>query len=109
MKIGERIREHRLACGLSVDDLAKKLNINRATVYRYESSVIEKLPVTVLKPLAKVLKTTPAVLMGWEEEPNTLTVQERELLDMYQKAKTSNKKMVDSLVKAIYKLLEITE
>ena len=65
MKIGDRIRERRLHLGLTADDLAEKLNKNRATIYRYESSYIEKLPTTVLEPLAKALQTTPAYLMGW--------------------------------------------
>ena len=58
MTRGERIKERRTALGLSADDVAEKLNKNRATVYRYESSYIEKLPSTVLEPLAKVLQTT---------------------------------------------------
>lgn len=66
MTIGERIKSRRIELGLSVDDVAAKLNKNRATVYRYESSYIEKLPTTVLEPLANVLHTTPAYLMGWE-------------------------------------------
>lgn len=68
MKIGERIRQRRKKIGLSVDELAEILGKNRATVYRYESNEIEKLPTTVLEPLAKALKTTPAYLMGWEDE-----------------------------------------
>lgn len=68
MKIGERIRQRRKEIGLSVDELAEILGKNRATVYRYESNEIEKLPTTVLEPLAKALKTTPAYLMGWEDE-----------------------------------------
>ena len=72
MTIGERIKKRRQQLGLSVDQVAEALNKNRATVYRYESSYIEKMPTTVLEPLSKVLKTTPAYLMGWtEEEPPT--------------------------------------
>ena len=67
MKIGERIKERRLYLGLSADDVARQLNKNSATIYRYESSYIEKLPTTVLEPLAKVLQTTPAYLMGWTD------------------------------------------
>lgn len=76
MKIGERIRQRRKFLGLSVDELAEKLGKNRATIYRYESNDIEKLPTTVLEPLAKALKTTPAYLMGWEDDKpaDTLTV-----------------------------------
>lgn len=71
MTIGERVKQRRLQLGMSADDLAKKINKNRATVYRYESEYIEKLPTTILIPLAEALHTTPAYLMGWEEEtPN---------------------------------------
>ena len=65
MTIGERIKHRRKELGLSAEDVAKKLNVDRSTVYRYESSFIEKMPTNVLEPLAKVLHTTPAYLMGW--------------------------------------------
>lgn len=67
MTIGERIKERRKQLGLTVDELSERLNKNRATIYRYESNDIEKLPTTVLEPLAKALEVTPAYLMGWEE------------------------------------------
>lgn len=68
MTIGERIKQRRKELGLSVDELAELLHKNRATIYRYESNEIEKLPTTVLEPLAKALGVTPAYLMGWEIE-----------------------------------------
>lgn len=68
MTIGERIKQRRKELGLSVDELAEMLHKNRATIYRYESNEIEKLPTTVLEPLAKALGVTPAYLMGWEIE-----------------------------------------
>lgn len=68
MTIGERIKQRRIELGLSVDELADKLNKNKATIYRYENNDIENFPTTVLEPLAKVLETTPAKLMGWEDE-----------------------------------------
>lgn len=69
MTIGERIKQRRKELGLSVDELADKLGKNRATIYRYESNEIEKLPTTVLEPLADVLGVSPGFLMGWEDEP----------------------------------------
>lgn len=68
MTIGERIKQRRMELGLSVDEVAEKLGKNRATIYRYESNEIENLPVGTLEPLAKILETTPAQLMGWEDE-----------------------------------------
>lgn len=77
MTIGERIKQRRKELGLSVDELADKLGKNRATIYRYESNEIEKLPTTVLEPLADVLGVSPGFLMGWEDEssePDALEV-----------------------------------
>ena len=65
MKVGDRIRAKRQDMGMSVDELAARLGKNRATVYRYEKGDLENMPVNVLEPLAEVLQTTPAYLMGW--------------------------------------------
>lgn len=67
MTIGERIKQRRIKLGLTVDELAEMLGKNRATIYRYESNEIEKLPTTVLEPLAKALNISPGYLMGWED------------------------------------------
>ena len=68
LTIGERIKLRRITLGLSADAVAEALGKNRATVYRYESDDIQKLPTTVLEPLSKVLQTTPSYLMGWTDE-----------------------------------------
>ena len=80
MTIGERIRQRRQELGLSVDDVAKRLGKNRATVYRYESDAIKDLPITIMKPLADVLDTTPADLMGWSDTMDALSKKADELL-----------------------------
>lgn len=71
MSIGDRIKRRRQEIGLTVDQVAEKIGKNRATVYRYESSEIEKFPIDILSPLAEALRTTPAYLMGWEEDKGT--------------------------------------
>jgi len=71
LKVGERIKECREKLGLTQDELAQ------ITGYKSRSSInkIEKggndLPQSKIVAFAKALKTTPAYLMGWEdEEPN---------------------------------------
>lgn len=64
MTIGERIKEIRVKKGLSVDSVAKELGISRATLYRYEDSSIEKIPLRIFDKLCDILKVTPAELMG---------------------------------------------
>ena len=39
MRIGERIKQRRLELGYTADALAKLLNKNRATIYRYENNL----------------------------------------------------------------------
>lgn len=68
MTIGERIKRRREELGISVDELAAVLGVNRATIYRYESNEIAKFPVDILESVAKALRTTPVCLMGWEDE-----------------------------------------
>lgn len=68
MTVGERIKQRRKELGLSVDEIAKKLGKNRATIYRYESNEIENMPLDVIEPLARVLNVSPAYLMGWEDK-----------------------------------------
>lgn len=68
MTLGEKIKARRIELGLSVDEVARKIDRNRATVYRYENSDIGDIPSGVLETLAKALSTTPAQLMGWKEE-----------------------------------------
>lgn len=70
MKIGDRMKERRVALGLTVEEVAEQLGKNRATIYRYENNEIENVPTTILEPLSKALRTTPAALMGWEEDPS---------------------------------------
>lgn len=69
MTIGNRIKSRRIELGLSVDDLAERINKNRATIYRYEKGDIESLPTSILEPLAKALCTTPEYLIGWVDAP----------------------------------------
>lgn len=71
MTIGDRIKARRIELNLKVDDLAKRINKNRSTIYRYEHNDITDLSTTTLKLLAKALCTTPEVLLGYSNEQNT--------------------------------------
>lgn len=68
MEIYERIKNRRKQIGLSAEEVAEKLNVSPATIYRYEKNDIKKFPTDILKPLAEVLYTTPEYLMGWTDD-----------------------------------------
>ena len=72
MSIGETIRKKRIHAGMSLEELAVKIGISRQTLSRYETGVIANIPSDKIESLAKILKTTPAYLMGWANENDTL-------------------------------------
>jgi len=80
MTIGERIKMRRKQLHMTADQVADLVGVNRATVYRYESDEIKNMGTETLVPLAAALRTTPAWLMGWEDEDNS------ELLEALDKA-----------------------
>ena len=68
MTIGERIKMRRKELHMTADQVADLVGVNRATVYRYESDAIKNMGTETLVPLAAALRTTPAWLMGWEDD-----------------------------------------
>ncbi len=67
MNIGQRIKSLRESNGLTQEELGKAIGVNKATVNRYETGVID-IKRTVAIKLAEALHTSPAYLMGWEED-----------------------------------------
>ena len=49
-------------------DVADALGVSPSTVSRYESSDIQNMGIDKIEALAKVLRCSPAYLMGWEDE-----------------------------------------
>lgn len=64
MTLGERIKNKRKEKKVSVEYIAKELGVSCSTIYRYENSSIEKIPVNIFDNLCTLLETTPAELMG---------------------------------------------
>ena len=67
-KLGEQIKRIRKEKKMSVETIAKQLGVSVSTIYRYENSSIEKIPVQVFEKLCDILETAPAVFMGNEEQ-----------------------------------------
>lgn len=82
MTIGERIQTIRKAKGISVNYLAQELGVSKTTIYRYEDSTIEKIPVNIFDRLCILLDVTPAELMG-----NTISENKPELPTEFRNAR----------------------
>ena len=70
MKVNEIIRARRKELGLTLKQVADKLGVSESLISRYESNDVKNMGIDKLIPLAKILKTTPTYLMGWEDEKN---------------------------------------
>lgn len=114
MNIGVRIKERRKEMGMSADELGKRLGKDRSTIYRYEKGDIENLPLDVLEPIAAILCTTPAYLMGWDKEmeKNPVQMAERhfeilmdedisEMFDEFKSLDATQRKIVKDLVHSL--------
>lgn len=71
LSIGDRIRIRREQLNISQDELAKALGYKtRSSITKIERDA-SKLPQDKIYTIALALDTTPAYIMGWEEEKPT--------------------------------------
>ncbi|WP_420768719.1 helix-turn-helix domain-containing protein [Parageobacillus thermoglucosidasius] len=67
---GMRIKELRIKQGLSQENLAKKLGMNRVNISHYERGVITKIPSDVLAKLADIFGVSTDYLLGKTDDPS---------------------------------------
>ena len=60
--IGQQLRAYRLESGLRAEEIAARLGVSRAALYRYEKGEVIKLD--TVKRLAELLKVSPLSLLG---------------------------------------------
>lgn len=78
------LKSARTRRNMSAETLGKLIGVSKTTIYRYESGETDKMPVEVVRKLAKILNVSPLYIMGIEDEPGT--VKEK----LIQKSKTIN-------------------
>ena len=87
MTIGERIKLLRTQSNLTQDELAQYANTTKQTIHKYETGIITNIPANKIKAISEKLCTTPAYLMGWEDQnetyPNNLNLPEPTITENY--------------------------
>ena len=68
MTTGERIRQKRLALQLTLEEVGLYVGVAKSTVRKWETGFIENMRIDKIEKLAAVLETTPAYLMGSQED-----------------------------------------
>jgi len=72
MTLGEKVKLKREELGLSQEELAEKMNYkSKTSIHKIEQDITD-LPLSKVKELANILKTSSAYLMGWEDEKDKM-------------------------------------
>nr|WP_197476193.1 helix-turn-helix transcriptional regulator [Acetobacter malorum] len=61
-EIGQQLRAFRLESGMRADEIAARLGVSRAALYRYEKGEVIKLD--TVQRLAELLNISPLTLLG---------------------------------------------
>jgi transcriptional regulator with XRE-family HTH domain len=67
--MGTRIRARRTALGLTQEELAAKLGLQKSAIAKYESGRVVNIKQATLFRMADILGCSPSLLAGWDSEP----------------------------------------
>lgn len=82
MTKGDRIKNLRIAKGITQIEFAKRLNTTKQTISKYEKGIVTNIPSDRIEAMSRILDTTPEYILGWEvEEKEKPTVADDGLSD----------------------------
>lgn len=102
MMVKDELKSRRLELGLTMKDLADKVGVSEATISRWESGDIENMRRDKIVSLAKALRMSPSVIMGWDEEEN----KERKYYDNPETAKVAQAVFNDPNLRLLFDAAE---
>ena len=77
MTTGERIKQARLAAGMTQQELADKIGVKFAAIHKYESGKVVNLKRETIDALAKALNVKPSWLMCMDDQESNLPEREK--------------------------------
>lgn len=106
--MGIRIRQKRLEKGMTMEDLAAKLDVGKSAVNKWEKGHITNIKRPTIEKMAQLFECSPSWLMGWsEDEPPAILEDDdseiKRLYEMYQKATPEVRSAVETLLKSATK------
>ena len=102
-ELSRKIKELRLAKKMTLEQVADVVGVGKSTVRKWETGMIANMKRDKIALLAKALSTTPADLMGWEEEQSKetyikVTEDEQKLLDLFRLVPENQQQMVLQMI-----------
>ena len=107
MELKDIIKFRRKELNLNLLDIAKACDVSEATVSRWESGNIGDMKRSRIAALSKILKISPAIIVGTTDNDNKeaqslskdLTDQEKNLLDIYRDLDDKGQHTVDTVAR----------
>lgn len=67
MNMGERIKQLRLANGLTQEELGKHIGVQKSAIRKYEKNEVKNMKRSTIETLSKLFKVSPSYLMCMED------------------------------------------
>lgn len=107
MKMGDRIRELRLANGMTQEELGAKVGVKGAAIHKYEMGYVENMPRSTIARLAEIFGVRPSYVLCMDEETSEIDEYLEELKNrpemrtLFSISKNATKEDIETAVKII--------
>ncbi len=104
MTTGERIKQLRLAEGMTQEELGRKVGVKKSAIHKYESGMIINLKRDVIAKLAEALGTTGSYLIGLRDEEeikkeSTINNNDKLITNLYHELTPENQQKILELAR----------
>ena len=93
--VGRRIYEARKAAGMSMKELAKRIDVNQSSIARYEAGKFNRVGMDILINIAKALDMDPKELIGLESSEE-ITITQKDERDIAKDLESIMEKLTNS-------------
>lgn len=105
MTIGDKIRLHRKALGLTQTELGEKLGVKTNAVSKWECGRVDDIPTSKIKAMAKLFDVQPSYLID-EKQPaptngDELSEEDKKLLMMIHNLTPENRERIVAIIEAL--------
>lgn len=98
----KRLKEARKSSGLSLNDVASTMHINKSTLARWENGIINGLKLPHLKELAELYNVSEQWLLGYDVPMRKETEEEldykKKILDLINRASPEDLKKIEGVL-----------
>lgn len=105
MTIGDKIRLHRKALGLTQTELGEKLGVKTNAVSKWECGRVDDIPTSKIKAMAKLFNVQPSYLIDEKQPAPTnegeLNAEDKRLLTMIHNLSPEDRERIVAIIEAL--------